>query len=80
MLEVRGEAYLTLAGFKALNEQRLVAEESWGYDLAPRQIQARYPETFATVAEISPDPMTMATVSPGWVSPNFARMPVSSSQ
>ena len=28
MLEVRGEAYLTLAGFKALNEQRLAAEET----------------------------------------------------
>lgn len=27
ILEVRGEAYLTLAGFKALNEQRLAADE-----------------------------------------------------
>ncbi len=28
ILEVRGEAYLTLEGFKALNEQRLAAEET----------------------------------------------------
>lgn len=33
--------------------ERIVAEESWVYDQAPRQIQARYPDTFATVAEVS---------------------------
>lgn len=33
--------------------ERIVAEETWVYDQAPRQIQARYPEAFATVAEVS---------------------------
>ena len=35
------------------NEERLVAEESWVYAQTPRQIQADYPETFATVQEVS---------------------------
>jgi hypothetical protein len=33
--------------------ERLVAEESWTYDLAPRQIRARHPEGFTTVEEIN---------------------------
>jgi hypothetical protein len=33
-------------------EQR-VAEESWLYDFAPRQIQARHPQLFATVEEVN---------------------------
>jgi hypothetical protein len=35
------------------HEERLVAEESWVYGLTPRQIQARYPETFATTELVS---------------------------
>ena len=35
------------------DRERLVAEETWVYDLAPRQIQARHPETFATSEEVS---------------------------
>jgi len=35
------------------DEERLVAEESWVYGFAPRQIQARNPETFATTEEVS---------------------------
>jgi hypothetical protein len=34
-------------------QERLVAEESWTYDLAPRQIRARHPEYFTTVEEIN---------------------------
>lgn len=34
-------------------EERLVAEESWVYGQTPRQIQARYPETFASVEVVS---------------------------
>jgi len=33
--------------------ERLVAEESWTYDLAPRQIRAHSPDNFATVEEIN---------------------------
>ena len=35
------------------DRERLVAEESWIYDRAPRQIRARYPQLFATVANVS---------------------------
>lgn len=35
------------------DRERLVVEESWIYDRAPRQIQARYPQLFATVAHVS---------------------------
>jgi hypothetical protein len=34
-------------------QERLVAEESWVYAFAPRQIQERYPDTFATAKEVS---------------------------
>jgi RNA polymerase sigma factor (sigma-70 family) len=34
-------------------QERLVAESSWDYDLSPRQIYARYPEIFSSVAEVS---------------------------
>ena len=34
-------------------EERLVAEESWVYGQMPRQIQARYPETFASAEVVS---------------------------
>lgn len=33
--------------------ERLVAEESWIYGFAPRQIQERHSETFATAGEVS---------------------------
>jgi hypothetical protein len=33
--------------------EQLVAEGSWVYDLAPRQIRARHPEKFATIEEIN---------------------------
>jgi RNA polymerase sigma factor (sigma-70 family) len=33
--------------------ERLVAEESWVYGFAPRQIQERHPETFITVEQVS---------------------------
>jgi RNA polymerase sigma factor (sigma-70 family) len=33
--------------------ERLVAEESWEFDLPPRQIQSRHPEIFSSVAEVS---------------------------
>ncbi|MCB0167531.1 MAG: sigma-70 family RNA polymerase sigma factor [Anaerolineae bacterium] len=33
--------------------ETLVAEESWVYDLPPRQIQTRHPELFPTVADVS---------------------------
>lgn len=33
--------------------ERLVAQESWVYNLAPRQIQARHPASFATPGEIN---------------------------
>lgn len=32
--------------------QRLVAEESWWYGFAPREIQSRHPELFQTVAQV----------------------------
>jgi RNA polymerase sigma factor (sigma-70 family) len=35
------------------HRERLVAEETWVYNLAPRQIQARYPEIFTTTEEVS---------------------------
>ncbi len=34
-------------------QEHLVAEESWVYGQTPRQIQARYPETFANVEGVS---------------------------
>ncbi len=34
-------------------EEHLVAEESWVYGQTPRQIQARYPETFVNVEGVS---------------------------
>ncbi len=33
--------------------ERLVAEDSWVYDLAPRHIQLRHPDIFATVESVS---------------------------
>ncbi len=36
------------------DRERLVAEESWVYGLSPRQIQARRPEIFGSVAEVNP--------------------------
>ncbi|MFN8459063.1 MAG: hypothetical protein U0401_31185 [Anaerolineae bacterium] len=33
--------------------ERLVAEDSWGYDLAPRHIQLRHPDVFVTVESVS---------------------------
>ncbi len=35
------------------DEERLVAEESWIYGQTPRQIQTRYPETFASVEVVN---------------------------
>jgi hypothetical protein len=50
---IRNELRQLLAEIVQDNREQLIAQESWVYDLAPRQIQARHPETFATVTEVS---------------------------
>jgi RNA polymerase sigma factor (sigma-70 family) len=51
--ELLAELRQALAETLQTSQERLIAEESWGYGQTPRQIQARYPETFASVEAVS---------------------------
>jgi DNA-directed RNA polymerase specialized sigma subunit len=51
--ELLAELRQALAETLQTNMERLIAEESWMYGQTPRQIQARYPETFASVEAVS---------------------------